>query len=149
MARIAQAVVHFEPALDDEPVSGGDRCRNWRDNPCLGGGRPPLSRAQSIARIGQVVSRANTHRQPVDPTLQLQNLMAFHDWEEYRWTLAYEDPDVAICFSRSAGAERTGSLVLWANFVNLFVQAAISCPSPAQLQRIPANRTGLRQFLSA
>ena len=157
VARIAQAIVHFEPALDEMTRPGGDRKRNWADNPSLG---HRMSRPDSIAQVERLAAYSHVRRPPgnMQPHLshlpenaihQLQNLMACHDWEDYRWTFSAEDNFLSVCFARSVGEERGGTLVLWAGFVSSFLQAAISCPSPALLQRYPASLVGLRQFLAA
>jgi hypothetical protein len=146
--RIAQAIIHFEPVFDllmpDQHESELFIRRNWRDHPRLAN----FNQAESIALIEEISAEM-----PVGNTLPGGRWVGPLLWPDsergvlsnYSWNLSR---NLEIQFGRLPASATAGDSVRWANFTLSFVQNAIACSSPAQLQKIASNRLGLQYFLT-
>jgi hypothetical protein len=156
--RIAQAIIHFEPVLDlSMPDRVGSRVltrRNWRDNPLLG--RANQTQAESIALIEDIPTNNNNTRSDRhinirgSPEAMVSSILGHNTaWAQtqYTWYLEHSEIDV-ITFTKPLVCERGEDAILWSDLILSFLRAAVTCPSPARLQRIAMNHYGLRYFLS-
>ena len=153
--RIAQAVIHFEPVLDlFVPARAGTTVvtkRNWRDNPLLGN----QTQAESIALIEDIpIDNTRTDRHiniRGSPEAMVGAIMGhYNPWDpiRYNWYFKKHGELDVITFGKGLVCERGEDVIRWSDFVLSFLRAAVSCPSPARLQRIAMNRCGLQYFLS-
>lgn len=155
--RIAQAIIHFEPVLDlFVPARAGTTVvtkGNWRDNPLLG--RANQTQAESIALIEDIpIDDTMTDRHiniRGSPEAMVGSIMGrSNPWDltHYNWYLwKHGDLDV-ITFGRPLVCERGEDAIQWSDLILSFLQAAVTCPSPARLQAIAMNQHGFRYFLS-
>lgn len=138
--RLAQAIIHFEPAFEAlvPPDRRGNHYArsNWLDGPRLG--RLGLSRQDSVAAIEQVLSLDHLMElfQPIhgidrDFAWNFYSLFTKTKTIEFRKPPLSLTPDEVLC---------------WAELALSFVQAAIRC-KPSELQKVPSTIGGLRWFL--
>lgn len=143
---IAEAVIHFEPALDriiEELGPGQSKARNWRDNPHLGGANK--SRSESIAAVQAVLPsyEGREHDELTD------FLMGRPGINFYRWNFKHISRYAMIQFTPGPECRTIGDALWWADFALTFIEAAIDYwKSPGQLQKYSPNYQGLRELLS-
>lgn len=104
-----------------------------------------ITRAETIARIESIgVGVSHSIQGGVEV---MRCVMDQHDEIGYCWSLGryYTNP---IAFSRPPASERAEEVIKWADLTLSFIQAAITCTSPAHLQRIAPTSSGLRYFLT-
>lgn len=140
--QLAQAVVHFEPAF--EVLTGVGRRSNrfaksnWADSHYLA--QDGRSRADSIvylsreSRLNYLVTAMHGSRQGNHFAWGFDSLAApgYHE----KW-FTYRKPPAA-----TSGEE----VLAWAELTVTFIQAALACPGPEALQRVPATIGGLTWF---
>jgi transposase InsO family protein len=138
--RIAQAIIHFEPALEVLVPDHRRRTHfaksNWLHANFLAADNK--SRSQSVAYIEEQLNLrqiVDAIQRPRDRDFcwNFQNLLL----SEKR-TIEFRKPPA------STTAEEALS---WAEFAMSFVQSSIKCESAAKLQAIPPNLRGLDWFL--
>jgi Putative amidoligase enzyme len=140
----AQAVVHFESAFEvlvPRARRGNHYVKsNWLDAPGLG--RANKSRSESIATIEAVIyPRALLEvLHPMDPSGSCHDRC--YGWNFYSWL-----EKRSIEFRKPPASMSAKEVLSWAELAMSFVQAAISCKSSQELQRIPPTVRGLRYFL--
>jgi Putative amidoligase enzyme len=140
--RLAQAAIHFEPALE---ALVPEHCRvneyaknNWLDGAGLG--QAEKSRRESIAAIG----RASTLKELVmlmqgDGTLIDRNYSwNFSSLTSKKGTIEFRKAPVSL------GAD---DALCWAELAMSFVHASLGCKSTKALEKVPATVGGLRWFL--
>ena len=139
--RIAQAVIHFETALEvlmPPDRRGNEYAKsNWLDGPRLG--QAGLTRHESIAAIEKV----SNLRELVD----LMQPFRFGTDRDYAWnfhslqllpkTIEFRKPPVSLT---------PDAALSWAELALAFVHASIRCES-SKLQKVPPTIGGLRWFL--
>lgn len=139
--RIAQAVIHFEPAfealLPPSRLQNEYAASNWIDNPILG--RAGKSRVESIAMIEQ----CSTTRQVVE-------MMCPHQSKYWGWNFLniVEDPHYTIEFRRGPASSTVDDVFLWVELAMSFIQAAIQHGLPENFKGIPSTVGGLRWFMT-
>jgi Putative amidoligase enzyme len=142
--QIAQAVIHFESAFEGlvpRARRGNHYVKsNWLDAPGLG--RANKSRSESIATIEAVPHpRALLELlHPMDPSGSCHDRC--YGWNFYSWL-----EKRSIEFRKPPASMSAKEVLSWAELAMSFVQAAISCNSSQELQRIPPTGGGLRYFL--
>jgi Putative amidoligase enzyme len=141
LRRIAQAVVHFEPAfLDLMPPYRRGNClakSNWLNSPGFRRGR--LSRAESIDRIGKAVDASELielmHSNPED--------------EHYSWSFlglkSSRDPSVE--FRQPPGSVSWEECLSWAELTAMFIGAALRGRDWALQKDGPTNVQALYRFI--
>jgi hypothetical protein len=156
--RIAQAIIHFEPALEMfTPQSGrtglhrlpgsGNRMNDSASslsNTSLRERVYNKTRAQSIAEIEDVVGT----RQVMKLIQERGNVeFRWHAYDRYYvvWRLVKEETR----FANFAGSLVAANVLMWTGLAESFIQAAVTCHSPEKLQKIAPNREGLRHFMTA
>ena len=148
LKRITSAIVHFEPVMDvltnhheyaRTPVK-----RNWRDNPCLGGGKAKLSRAESIAVIENIMP--NPKQGDLAPLLELIHPSS-SDGVEYCWALHGIDYSGLIEHCKLPACRTAEDAIRWTELTLSFVLGALAC-RPQDLRKIKATNAGLRAFMS-
>ena len=140
LVQIAQAVLHFEPAIEalvPEDRRGNDFCKsNWLGSPHLGAAN--ISRPDSVAKIGKIQ----------DPSELIRCMGNREDRGYSRNFLSLMDKKKrTLEFRKPPGSTTVEQPLSWAEFVLSFIQAAIKCDSAEQLQRFPAHVGGLQWFL--
>ena len=144
LKRIAQAVIHFEPAFEVlvHPSRRGNTYArsNWLYSPGLA--QKDMSRAASIAAIQGI-------RRPYD-LVDLLHPLGFSGacndrdfaWNFYSWygkgSIEFRKPEISMS---------SDDALSWAELAMSFVQAATSWESSLTLQDIPPTVGGLRWFL--
>ena len=138
--RIAQAAIHFEPAIEvliPEHRRGNIHAQsNWLDSPNLA--QKGRSRAASIAHIEKQLDRD-----------AVVNVMQLASDVDYSWNFrSLTDTQMSTIEFRKPPSVKTGEEVLaWAEFVIAFVQASVAFENPSILLGFPPNLGGLQQFL--
>lgn len=144
LKRLAQAVIHFEPAFEIlvHPSRRGNvyAQSNWLYAPGLA--RNGLSRPASIAAIEGIGQAADL----VNLLHPLGRSGACDDrdfaWNFYSWytkgSIEFRKPQISMS---------SDDALSWAELAMSFVQAATSWESPPPLQDIPPTVGGLRWFL--
>jgi Putative amidoligase enzyme len=137
--RIAQAIIHFEPALEAlvPPTRRGNvyTKSNWLDSPTLQ--RANKSRSQLIDDI----KRANYASTAV-------RLMQNTDDRDYSWNFWSIYSKETIEFRKPPASTTAEEALAWAEFAISFIQASIMYEDTTLLQKIPPTIGGLRWFLS-
>jgi hypothetical protein len=155
--RIGQAIVHFEPALDLlaphgskaswHRLAGSANRMNDSDSSLsttsLREGRHNKTRTQSIAEIEDVIG-----------TRQILRLVQERGHAHFRWH-AYDRYYVVWRLVKESTQDNdlrashvAANVVMWAGLAESFIQAAIKCQSPENLQKIAPHHEGLRQFMT-
>lgn len=140
LKRLAQAIVHFEPAV--EALVPADRRgnkyvkSNWLDNPSFG--HVLKTRAEATALIENVNN--------IDELVQL---MEQRFDSNYAWSFeTVRDVSRPTIEFRKPPVSRTPEQALsWAEFVISFVKASLRTPSVERLGEVPPTLGGLRWFL--
>jgi transposase InsO family protein len=138
--RIAQAVIHFEPALEMLVPDCRRRTQfaksNWLHANCLAADNK--SRSQSVAYIEEQLNL----RQVVDA------IQRPHD-RDFCWNFQnlLLSEKRTIEFRKPPASTTAEEALSWAEFAMSFVQSSIKCESAAKLQNIPPNLRGLDWFL--
>lgn len=136
--RIAQAVVHFEPAFEAlVPPARRDNDfvkSNWLDSPILAEG--DKSRSELISAIE---AEGDIHR--------LINLMQSKDNRNFAWNFWPLFGKGSIEFRKPPASTTLEEVLSWAELTLSFVQTAIQCGSAQQLQKVPPTIGGLRWFV--
>ena len=138
LIKIAQAIMHFEPAvtalIPTERRNSRFAKSNWLDSPFLGGRN--LSRAKAIACIGRIT----------EPRAFIPVMQAFDD-RNYAWNFVSLMDKKTIEFRLAPASTTADEVLAWTELVIEFVQSAVNCGSVEDLTRMPANVGGLRGFL--
>ena len=143
--KIAQAIIHFEPALDLLLPDGLSRSNSWLND------LPDKSfieeakrtRSQAIAAI-QDACRPWQMVRPIQGRGHIYCFLCYYNSWSFVWKMVMEP----IQFRRPEATSVAAEAASWADFARLFIQAALACRSPQKLQEIPSNREGLRHFMS-
>lgn len=140
MKRIAQCIIHFEPAFDalvPEYRRGGNNLfakSNWVDGYDLA--KANRSRAQSIGFIGSI-DNLGTFLAVMNPDGDKKFAWNFESLRKY-WTIEFRQPPVCT---------RVDQVLSWAEFAMSFIQSSIRYGCPEKLLRVPSTIGGLRWFL--
>lgn len=142
--RIAQAVIHFEPAFEVlvQPSRRGNKYikSNWLYGPGLA--QKGQSRAGSIAAIGAI-------HDPDDlfESLHPVRLDGGYSDRYFAWNFLSCYTKRSVEFRKPEVSMSADDALSWAELAMSFVQTATSWPSPQLLQDIPPTVGGLRWFL--
>jgi hypothetical protein len=142
LKRLAQAAVHFEPAIEALVPPSRRRnswCkRNWADNWDLGHkGGANLDSAQSIEKIG----RCETENELID-------LMCPGPEERYwAWNFSALKRYRSVEFRQGDASTDMKETEGWVELVLRFVLAAIRVSDSTHMQSISADLAGLEDFL--
>lgn len=138
MKKVAQAIIHFEPALEAlvPPVRRGNLFAqsNWIDN--INFSDEKITREVAIEMIGKCSSENE-----LICLLCPQPQQRFFAWN-FRAMKRYR----TIEFRKGSASMNADEVLAWAELVLLFVQAAVKT-TPKALRIIPANVRGLKGFL--
>lgn len=140
LKRIAQAVIHFETALEAlVPSERRGNCyamSNWLNSLELA--QKNRSRPESIAYIETRMNRD-----------QLIATMCGND-RDFCWNFRslLNSDKRTIEFRKPPVSTTAKEALAWAEFAICFIQASIKCESPAKLQQVPPTLRGLLWFLS-
>jgi hypothetical protein len=143
--KIAQAAIHFEPALQ-VLIPGSrrddlDAMSNWIDNEKF------LGRAVSRRKAIGMIESCNSTREVIELVSPDKSLRPWLDQIRFEWNFRTLYKHRSIEF-RSVGTNVGYDVaVAWAEMVLLFVQAALQIPTPMSLKLIPANVRELKRFL--
>ena len=138
MQRIAQCIIHFEPAIEallPEPRRGLSYARsNWLDN------RNFLSKSRQYAI--EAISRTRERQEVVD-------LMSPRPLgEHFAWTFCKLEKHKTIEFRKPGPSESAAEAIMWAEFAMGFVLAAMQTENTVgYFRRVPPNVGGLKRFL--
>lgn len=144
LKRVAQAVIHFEPAFEYLVP----RCRrinpyaksNWLDSPGLA--RKGKSRPESIAALGAV-----NHPQELLSLLHPMELNGYCKDRSFSWNFFSYYEKRTIEFRKPPMSMTSKEALSWAEVALSFVQASTRCKNDQVLQDIPPTVGGLRWFL--
>jgi Putative amidoligase enzyme len=138
MKKIAQCVIHFEPAL--EALVPAERRRNpfvmsnWIDN--FRFADETITRGVAIEMIHECTSES-----------ELIGLMCPRPQERYyAWNFRAIGRFGTIEFRKGSASLNASDALAWAEYTLLFVQSAVQT-SPKSLRRVPANIRALKEFL--
>ncbi|ERF69809.1 hypothetical protein EPUS_08010 [Endocarpon pusillum Z07020] len=137
LKRLAQAVIHFDQALEismpyQRDVTNRRRMKgNWRDSPGLAN----KSRSEAIAAIEDAPNAT-----------QLGLMLHGTDSQFYQWCFSGIAGGIEVCNPREITVAEDA--VQWVDFVLSFVQGSLACRSRDNLERFPPNHEGLAHFLS-
>ena len=140
LKRIAQAIIHFETAIEAlvPPDRRGNRYAksNWLDGPEFG--RKGKSRRESIAAIEHVCGPGLLVdlMQPLQRATDRDYAWNFHSLFDKK-TIEFRQPPVSVTPAEALS---------WAELAMSFVHAAVRC-EPSELQKVPSTIGGLRWFL--
>lgn len=140
LKRIAQAVIHFEPAF--EVFVGSSRRANlfaksnWLDSSTVA--KKDRTRSQLIADIERGASER-----------EIVRLMQERGDRNYSWNFwSLFSSKRTIEFRKPPAGTTSKEVIAWAELAISFIQASVGCRSPQQLQKVPATVGGLRWFIS-
>jgi hypothetical protein len=128
--RIAQAVVHFEDALQMLMPKDRHQRRNWQDNVNL----RKVSRSRAITTI----EKAADHK-------KLSALLCPQSGGNYCWE--FSQPR-AVVFVQPGASQRAADLLRTTERTLTFIEACLDLQSPAQLQNFSPDVNGFSAFLS-
>ncbi|KUI65228.1 hypothetical protein VM1G_00039 [Cytospora mali] len=138
LKKLAQAVIHFEPAFEAlvPPERGKNEYArsNWIDNKNFGYQR--LSRQESIT----VLERCTTVREIVD-------LMNPDGSKYYGWNFQAIQKYSTVEFRRGAASTSVNDVFSWVELAVSFVKASLKLQSAAGLRQYSATVRGLTQFI--
>lgn len=141
--KIAQAVIHFEPAIEvvvPDSRRANRYCKsNWLNAP--GFLRAKRTRPETIASLER-----ETYLLDVLAAMQPYTGNWCMD-RNFCWNFSNISSKSTIEFRKPPASLDADTTLSWAEFAMSFVQAAIKCESPDALQKVPANIRGLRWFL--
>ena len=136
--RIAQAVIHFEPAFEalvPPARRENDYVKsNWLDSPTLTQG--DKSRSEVISAI-----------EAEGDTNGLVKLMQSKDNRNFGWNFWSLFSKGSIELRKPPASTTPEEVLSWAELALSFVQTSIECGSAQQLQKVPPTIGGLRWFL--
>ncbi|KAA8644932.1 uncharacterized protein ATNIH1004_009143 [Aspergillus tanneri] len=136
--RVAQAIIHFEPAFEalvPPERRGNEYSRsNWLDNPQLG--YQNLSRDQSI----ELIESRNT-------TDEIIGIMNPNQSKYFGWNFLPLKTFRTIEFRRGSASLSANDAFTWVELAMSFIQAAMIQPSSQQLLRYPRTIGGLKDFI--
>ena len=130
LKRIAQAVVHFEDALQMLVPKDPEQRRNWQDNNSL----KSSPRSRAIAAI----EKAGNHK-------KLSALLCPASDGNYCWD--FHQPGVVV-FVQPGASETAAAVIATTERILTFITACLALPCAEQLQRYPPYLDGLSSFLS-
>jgi Putative amidoligase enzyme len=135
--RIAQAIIHFEPAFEAlvPPVRRENLYAksNWLDSPTLA--REDKSRSQLITDIEEAVD--------AEAVIRLIQMPDRH----YAWNLWALSSKETIEFRKPPASSTPEEVLSWAELAMSFIQASVKYKSTEILQKVPATVGGLRWFI--
>lgn len=138
LKRFAQAVIHFEPAVEAlVPVDrrGNEYARsNWIDNPHFGYRR--LSRQQSIMELEACDS--------IDAVISMMNP---HDSKYFGWNFLAIKKYRTVEFRRGAASRSVNDVFMWVEFAMSFLQASLKLRNVDAFSTYPATVGGLSMFI--
>ena len=146
--KIAQAIIHFEPALELLVPDGLSRSDSWSNelpnNSFLGEAKK--SRSQAIEAIAAIQDASKIWQmvRPIQERGHVYCCPCYYNSWSFVWRMVVEPLQVCTPEATSVAAAATS----WADFARLFIQAALACRSARKLQDIPPNHEGLRHFMS-
>ncbi|KAF7508052.1 hypothetical protein GJ744_009634 [Endocarpon pusillum] len=143
--KIAQAITHFEPALDLLLHNGMSRSNSWLNNlpdTCFME-EANRTRSQAIAAI-QDAGRPWQMLRPLQGRGHVYCFICYYNSWSVVWKMVMEP----IHFCKPEATSVAAEAASWAYFAKLFIQAALACRSPQELQNIPPNHEGLQHFMS-
>lgn len=136
--RIAQAVIHFEPAFEalvPPARRQNDFVKsNWLDSPTLS--QEDKSRSELISAI-----------EAEGDTTHLIKLMQSKDNRNFGWNFWPLFGKGSIEFRKPPASTTLEEVLSWAELTLSFVQTAIRCETAQQLQEVPPTIGGLRWFV--
>ncbi|KAI1410318.1 putative amidoligase enzyme-domain-containing protein [Hypoxylon sp. FL1857] len=139
LKRLAQAVIHFEPAIEalvPPDRRGNEYARsNWIDNSNFG--YRNLSREQSIEQLEKCMA--------IDEVIRLMNP---NDSRYFGWNFLAMKKYKTVEFRRGAGSRNVNDVFMWVEFALSFLQASLKLGSAASLKQYPASVGGLSMFIS-
>ncbi|KAI1129698.1 putative amidoligase enzyme-domain-containing protein [Nemania abortiva] len=137
--RLAQAIIHFEPAFEallPRDRRGNEYARsNWIDN--LHFGYAKLSRADAIAMLES--------RGTVDEVI---NLMNPEDSRYFGWNFQAIKKYSTVEFRRGAASTSSTEVFRWVELATSFLRASIKTPTAASIQQFQPTIGGLMKYLS-
>lgn len=137
--RIAQAIIHFEPAFEalvPDVRRGVDAVKsNWLDSPSLMEWN--ITRAQLIAAIERELDNEG-----------IVGLLQRPKDRNYSWNLRSLFGKKTIEFRKPPASTTSEEALGWAELAISFIQASVGYESVEKLQRVPATIGGLRWFVS-
>lgn len=138
--RVAQASIHFEPALDAliPPHRRGGNCEftksSWLDSDHFA--LESRARLQSVAYIDKITDFHS-----------LLLVMNPDNDKKYGWNFHSIKTYYTIEFRKPQASTMVNEVLSWAELAMSFVQAAIQHGSPHKLAKVPPTVGGLRWFL--
>ena len=144
LKRIAQAVIHFEPAFEALLPECRNRNfqakSNWLNAPGLA--RDGKSRLESIAVIEATLDFDELLNllQPLKPSGDSYD-------KSFCWNFSNLHTKRSIEFRKKPVSTTPEEALCWAELALSFVQASTCCESPEAFRRIPPTVGGLRWFL--
>jgi hypothetical protein len=143
--KIAQAAIHFEPALQvlipESRRDDLDAMSNWIDNERF------LGRAFSRRKAIGMIESCNSTREVIELVCPDKSFRPWLDPICFEWNFRTLYKHRSIEF-RSVGTNVGYDMaVAWAEMALLFVQAALQIPTPISMKLIPANVRELKRFL--
>ncbi len=138
--RIAQAVIHFEPAFDAlvPPQRRGGECEyaknSWLDSDHLA--LENRNREQSIAYIDKITD-----------FYSLLSVMNPDNEKNYAWNFHSIPKYSTIEFRKPQASTTVDEVLSWAELEMSFIQAAVRFGSATRLKKVPSTVGGLRWFL--
>lgn len=141
LKRIAQAVIHFETAIEAlmPPSRRGNKYAksNWLDAPGLG--QLMKTRRRSILAIEHVIDARHLRElmQPVRIGRNRSYAWSFYNLFNKKGTIEFRKPPVSLTPYEALS---------WAEFVISFIHASVRCEF-SKLVKVPSTVGGLRWFL--
>jgi Putative amidoligase enzyme len=140
MQKIAQFVIHFEPAIEallPEERRGQLFARsNWLDNKNFVTGKK--TRRQAINEIGRTRDRQ-----------AVVNLMSPRpSGDHFAWAFSKLDKHKTIEFRKPGPSKSAEETIMWAEFAMAFILSAMQIENTINyIRKVPPNVGGLKQFL--
>lgn len=139
LKRIAQCIIHFEPAIEAlvPPERRGNHYSksNWLDNPVF------ASKDKSPREAIQEIGRAKTREEVVQ-------LMTPGKDSYYTWNFQSLARLKTIEFRKGSPSRNAREALAWAEFTMTFILSAMQTEDPPRyLDRIAPNVDGLKRFL--
>ncbi|KAF2966741.1 hypothetical protein GQX73_g6834 [Xylaria multiplex] len=137
--RLAQAIIHFEPAFEallPRDQRGNEYARsNWIDNLHFGYGE--VSRTDAIAKL----ERCGT----VDEVIELMNPQ---NSRYFCWNFQGIKKYSTVEFRRGAGSTSSADVFRWVELATSFLRASIKMSTQASIRKFSPDIGGLIQYLS-
>jgi hypothetical protein len=139
LKRLAQAIIHFEPAFEvilPEERRGNEYCRsNWIDNANFG--YKKLSRQGAISFL----ERCTTVNEVIDA-------MNPEGSRYFGWNFQALKKYDTVEFRRGAASTSLNDVFMWVELATTFLRASLRTNSARDLVTFDANLEGLKTFLS-